>query len=77
LSSGKNKVPKITEQLRDVIAIAQSLLPAHIALGLSGLYRTERAIHEYLGLLWAKLRGQIWEKSAIFLPRMNTNWITN
>ncbi len=25
----------------------------------SGLYRSERAIHEYLGLLWAKLRGQI------------------
>ncbi|OQX11078.1 MAG: hypothetical protein BWK80_45145 [Desulfobacteraceae bacterium IS3] len=25
----------------------------------SGLYRSERAIHEYLGLLWARLRGQI------------------
>ena len=35
------------------------LLPYNLLPNVTGLYKAERSVHEYLGLLWARLRGQI------------------
>ncbi len=37
----------------------QRVSPAMFFPSASDLYKTERAFHEYLGMVWAKLRGQI------------------
>ena len=51
---GMRPVPAPTEYLA-----AESRGPARFFPSADGLERAERAFHEYLGLAWAKLRGQI------------------
>ena len=53
---GMHPIPAPTEYLAKA---RQKISPAMFFPSADGLEKTERAFHEYLGLAWAKLRGQI------------------
>jgi len=53
---GMHPIPAPTEYLA---AESREINPAMFFPSADGLERAERAFHEYLGLAWAKLRGQI------------------
>ena len=53
---GMHPIPAPTDF---VVKKHQRVSPAMFFPSASDLYKTERAFHEYLGIAWAKLRGQI------------------
>ncbi|MEJ7616254.1 MAG: envelope biogenesis factor ElyC [Pyrinomonadaceae bacterium] len=56
IKQGMQPIPAPTEH---VFKRNQGASPADYAPGSGGIYKAERATYEYLGLLWAKLRGRI------------------
>ena len=53
---GMNPIPAPTEHL---VKKRQKVSPGLFFPGASNLRKVERAFHEYLGLVWGKIRGQI------------------
>jgi len=53
---GMDPIPAPTDYL---VKESQKMSPGMFYPGVSGLSKAERAFHEYLGIVWSKLRGQI------------------